>query len=78
MEQTRAKDDPDPKAVAGYGLLVRDPITCAEDIWLRFVDGRPVSGITTEFVDWCCAKLELMGKRAFLRVWDNASWHISH
>lgn len=64
--------------MAYYGLLVRDVTSGADEIWLRFVDGRPVSGISIEFVDWCCGKLELMGKKAFLMVWDNASWHISH
>ncbi len=50
VEQTVAEDDPDPKALACYGLLVRpsdpaDPASAA--VWLRFVDGRPVSAITT-------------------------------
>lgn len=80
MEQAVAKDDP--KALACYGLLVRwwdeaavdDP---TEALWLRFVDGRPLSGVTTPFLAWCCAKLAAAGKTALLLVWDNASWHIS-
>ena len=48
-----------------------------ERVWLRFVDGRPVSSITTQFLAWCCDKLEAEGKKALLMVWDNASWHIS-
>ena len=44
---------------------------------LRFVDGRPVSGITTQFLDWCCERLAAQGKTALLLVWDNASWHVS-
>jgi DDE superfamily endonuclease len=81
VEQTVAKDDP--KAVACYGLLVRwweDPAAAAdptEALWLRFVDGRPISGVTTPFLAWCCAKLAAAGKTALLLVWDNASWHIS-
>jgi hypothetical protein len=80
VEQTVAKDDP--KAVACYGLLVRwweaDPTDDpAEALWLRFVDGRPVSAVTTPFLAWCCGKLAAAGKTALLLVWDNASWHIS-
>lgn len=48
-----------------------------EEVWLRFVDGRPVSGVTTGFLAWACSKLESLGKRALLLVWDYASWHIS-
>jgi hypothetical protein len=82
VEQAVAKGDPDPKALAGYGLLVRwwergpyhDP---HEEAWLRFVDGRPVSASTTQFLAWSCAKLAAAGRRALLLVWDHASWHIS-
>jgi hypothetical protein len=69
------------KAVACYGLLTRwwddagdDP---TEALWLRFGDGRPISGVTTPFLAWCCAKLAAAGKTALLLVWDNASWHVS-
>jgi hypothetical protein len=70
-----------PKALACYGLLVRwwetpatDP---AEALWLRFVDGRPIGGVTTQYLAWCCAKVAAAGKTALLLVWDNASWHVS-
>ena len=46
-------------------------------MWLRFVTGRPVSDITTQFLDWCCEKLSAQGKRCWLLIWDNASWHRS-
>jgi len=79
VEQTVAKHEP--KALACYGLLTRwwadgleDP---TEALWLRFVDGRPISGVTTPFLAWCCAKLAAAGKTALLLIWDNASWHIS-
>src|SRR5256885_1509069 len=42
VEQVVAKDDPDPKALACYGLLLRaDSSTedAADQMWLRFVDG---------------------------------------
>jgi hypothetical protein len=74
VEQSVAKDDPDPKAISCYGLYVPE----LERTWLRFVDGRPVSGITTRFLEWCTTKLEALGKRVLVLVWDNASWHTSH
>jgi hypothetical protein len=77
VEQTVAKDDPDPQALAAYGLLVRTA-TAPEEVWLRFVDGRPLSVVTIPFLDWCGAKLAAQGKTALLLVWDNAPWHISH
>ena len=80
VEQTAPKDDPDPKALACYGLLVScsaAPQTLPEQVWLRFVDGHPVNGFTTQYLAWCCDQLEQMGKKALLLVWDNASWHIS-
>jgi hypothetical protein len=42
-----------------------------------FVDGRPLSAITTRFLSWCSEKLEALGKEVWLLIWDNASWHIS-
>jgi hypothetical protein len=78
VEQSVAKGEP--KAVACYGLLVRlgqsaDP--AAERMWLRFVDGRPVSAVTVQFLDWCCRELQAAGKEALLLIWDNAPWHVS-
>jgi hypothetical protein len=72
---TRPKEDPEPKAGACYGLLVRDGCTQSEEVWLRFVEDRPVSGQTIQFLSWCVDKLGQQGKRALLLVWDNASWH---
>lgn len=74
VEQSVAHDDPDPKALACYGLLLRGRRR-AEEIWLRFVAGRPVSAITTQFLDWAGAKLEADGVPVWLLIWDNASWH---
>ncbi len=45
--------------------------------WLRFVDGRPVSAITTHFLEWCCEKLQAIGKKVLVLIWDNAPWHVS-
>lgn len=77
VEQSVAKDDPDPKALACYGLLLRWGTQQPEEVWLRFVDGRPVSALTTQFLAWCCERLAARGTRAWLLVWDNASWHRS-
>jgi len=80
LEQSYPKEDTDPKALACYGLLVSspgDPEQTQEQVWLRFVDGRPVSALTTQFLAWSCAKLQAAGKTALLLIWDNASWHIS-
>jgi len=79
VEQAVAKGEP--QAPAGYGLPARwreDPAgDPAEALRLRFVDGRPVSGVTARFVDRCCARSAAAGKTALLLVWGNASWHLS-
>ena len=80
VEQTVAPDDPDPKAVACYGLLARSwdaDRGRSEHLWLRFVDGRPVSAVTIDFLTWCVTQAQAQGKRAVLLIWDNASWHDS-
>jgi hypothetical protein len=76
LERTVAPNDPDPKALACYGLLVRAP-AAPEEVWLRFCDSRPVSALTSEFLADCCARLAARGFTALLLVWDNASWHVS-
>ena len=73
VQRSVAKDDPDPKAISCYGLYLPE----LEQTWLRFVDGRPVSAITTRFLEWSCRRLAAVGKKALLLVWDNASWHKS-
>ena len=80
IEQTPPKNSPDPKALACYGLLVScpaDPESLPEQVWLRFVDGRPISSITIQYLAWCCEQLVQAHKKALLMVWDNASWHVS-
>jgi hypothetical protein len=80
VEQAVAPDDPDPKALACYGLLARYYDAWhrwTEAMWLRFVDGRPVSAVTIDFLCWCAAQASVLGKRAVLLIWDNASWHES-
>ena len=76
VEQPVATDDPDPQARAGSGVWRR----CAgqaEQSWLRFVDGRPVSAVTIPFRDWCCDQWEAAGGRGWALIGDHASWHVS-
>jgi hypothetical protein len=73
IQQSVAKDDPQPKAISCYGLY----LPALDDTWIRFVDGRPVSSITIRFLSWCSEKLEALGKKVVVLIWDNASWHIS-
>src|SRR6266511_6022316 len=77
QELAVVKDDPDPKALACYGLLVRRRPLQADQMLLRFVDGRPVSAITSDFLAWCSTKLAAQGISGLLLIWDNASWHKS-
>ncbi len=78
LEQKQlAKDDPTPKALACYGVLLRGTSRAHDRLWLRFVDGHPVSDLTTQFLAWSSAKLAAEGKRVWVLVWDNAPWHIS-
>ena len=72
-EVEAGKEDRDPKALACYGLLRGD----TGGMMLRFVQGRPVSQVTEDFLAWACERLAAEGKRALLLIWDNASWHVS-
>ncbi len=80
VERCVAKDSSDPKALAAYGILLRlsqPDGSVKEEVWLRFVDGRPVSSVTTQFLQWVCDRLAAQGKTALLMPWDNAPWHVS-
>jgi len=80
VEKALVKDDPGPKALACYGLLVRwvsPQLAWEETIWLRFVEGNPNSTLSQHFLAWCCEKLQAAGKVVLVLIWDHASWHIS-
>jgi len=47
LQKEPRKDDPDPKALSCYGLYLPE----LAQTWIRFVDGRPVSSITTRFLE---------------------------
>lgn len=62
------------KALACYGLW----LPAREAIWLRFVDGRPVSALTIQFLAWCAVEAAPRdGIPTLILIWDNASWHTS-
>lgn len=63
----------EPKALACYGVW----FARSEEMRLRFVEGRPVSAATEEFLEWVAGERYRQGKRAVFLVWDNASWHVS-
>lgn len=67
------KNDPDPKALACYGMLSAD----SDRMHLRFVSGRPVSQVTTDFLEWLCQQVQAQGESVLVLIWDNASWHVS-
>ena len=73
IQRSLATDDPEPKAISCYGVH----LSSLDETWIRFVDGRPVSSITTRFLSWCAERLEALGKKVLLLIWDNASWHVS-
>jgi hypothetical protein len=73
-----APGGPRSKALACYGLLVRPQPQQADQRWLRFVAGRPVSAVTIDLLAWCSAQLAAQGFTALLLIWDHASWHRSH
>src|SRR5215207_1172609 len=73
IQRSVAKDDPEPKAISCYGLY----LPALDRTWIRFVDGRPISSITTRFLEWSVRKLEAVGKKVLVLIWDNASWHVS-
>jgi hypothetical protein len=76
VAQQAPTDDPDPQALAGYGLLLRQA-GHAERGWLRFVTGRPVSARTEQVLVWGCDRLQAAGVRVWALSWDTASWHVS-
>jgi transposase len=73
VEKTPDKAEPDPKAMACYGVYLRSQA----QMLLRFVEQRPVSAITCQFLEWVVEQVRGMGKRVMPLIWDNATWHSS-
>jgi len=92
VEREPDSDEEDPKALACYGVYL--PMNSTEedsaeggksteenaesDMLLRFAQGRPVSGVTTTFLEWVCERLDQRGTDVWALIWDQASWHVSH
>lgn len=89
VEQTVAKKQKGKtapaKALACYGLYAHwrsaasaSAATLREEaMWLRFVEGRPVSAVTTTYLQWCVEQAAARQQRVLLLIWDNAAWHVS-
>jgi hypothetical protein len=77
LEKAPPNHDPEPKALACYGLLLRATAMTPEQLGRRFAMGQPVSALTLQFLAWCCDRLAMLGKHALRLVWANASWHKS-
>ena len=73
QELSKDKNDPDPKALACYGMLS----ATSGHMHLRFVSGRPVSQVTIDFLEWLCEQVQAQDKQNLVLIWDNASWHVS-
>ena len=67
------RDDPEPKALACYGLWPSE----REQMLLRFVAGRPVSSTTGAFLAWTAGRRVAEGVRVLVLIRDNAPWHVS-
>jgi hypothetical protein len=70
LEPVRPTGAAEPKALCCSGILR----TASRDILLRFVNGRPVSHVTTAVLAWVGARLARERKPVLVRIWDNASW----
>ena len=76
VEKDVDQGDPDRKAICCYGVLLPQGDQ-PDKMLLRFVDGRPVSQVTIDYLGWLAEKMTLQGKKALVLIWDNAScaWH---
>ena len=71
QELERSKEDSDPQALACYGVLLRRRPQHADQMLLRFVDGRPVSAVTIDFLVACCQQLASQSVTVLVLIWDN-------
>lgn len=73
VERAVPAADADPEALSCYGLLRAG----TGRMMLRPVSGRPVRQVTEDDLARVCERPAAEGRRALLRVWDNAAWHVS-
>ena len=64
-----SRNDPDPKTLACYGMLSSG----SSRMHLRFVLGRPVSQVTTDFLERLCEQVQMESKHMLVLIWDNVS-----
>jgi hypothetical protein len=64
QELAADKNDPDPKALACYGMLS----ATSGCMHLRFVSGRPVSQVTTDFLEWLYEQVQAQGKQVLVLI----------
>ena len=76
-EQARPTADPEPKAPACAGRLVRHVPNQPAQMLRRCVARRPVSAETTALLAWCRTRVAAPGRTAVLLLGDHASWHLS-
>lgn len=76
VEKEADKHDNECKAICCYGVLLAQGEQTGKML-LRFVDGRPVSQVTCDYLAWLAAKMAALGKKVLVLIWDNASWHKS-
>ena len=73
VAKTVPAGDTSAKALACYGVWLPD----LGEMWLRFVDGRPLSAVTIDYLGWCAGQAAAHGRSRLVLIWDNASWHTS-
>ena len=67
------RDDPEPKALACYGLWLPE----RERMLLRFVAGRPASAVTCAFLARVAERMAADDVRVLVLIWDNGPRHVS-
>jgi hypothetical protein len=63
--------------LAWYGVLLRRRPHHADHLFLRCVDGRPVSAVTIDVLTACCEELARHAVPVLVLIWDTISWHKS-
>ncbi|MCL6433974.1 MAG: hypothetical protein K6T90_07090 [Leptolyngbyaceae cyanobacterium HOT.MB2.61] len=69
LVEKRADKTETEKAMACYGVYLQSQA----QMLLRFVEQRPVSEITCQFLAWVVEQVSAMDKRVMPLTWDHAS-----
>ncbi len=65
IERSVPPSDPDSPALACYGIYFRhrdQAVWLHDELWLRFVEQRPISALSEVFLHWVCQQLVQRGK----------------